>query len=230
MHPRGADSTFPLRARPRRRRPALTVLVFHAFVSRPTRLACLLVVLLVAGLGLQCEDRTSSGTPPPFDTTATRDVPYVATDEDVVTRMLEMAEVGPGDVVYDLGSGDGRIVITAAQRYGARGVGIEIDPYRVYQARENAERAGVAERVTFREQDLFKADFSDATVVTLYLLPEVNLKLRPLLFGQLDPGTRVVSHNFDMGAWSPDSTEQVGPSKVYRWTIPETVPESLRAE
>ena len=168
-----------------------------------------------------------SGRPPPIDTTADRDVPYVASSDAVVTRMLEMAEVGPGDVVYDLGSGDGRIVIAAA-RYGARGVGIEIDPYRVYQARLNAERAGVADRVTFRQKDLFEADFSDATVVTLYLLPEVNRKLRPLLFDQLDPGSRVVSHNFGLGTWPPDSTENVGPSTVSRWTIPETIPDSLQ--
>jgi SAM-dependent methyltransferase len=190
----------------------------------------LLVTALLLGLGPLLGNRCADAprqAPPPFDTVEA-DVPYVATSEDVVTRMLEIAEVGPGDVVYDLGSGDGRIVITAAQRYGARGVGIEIDPYRVYQARQNAERAGVAGRVTFREQDLFEADVSDATVVTLYLLPAINKKLRPLLFEQLDPGTRVVSHNFGMGNWAPDSTEQVGPSTVYRWTIPETIPDSLR--
>lgn len=161
------------------------------------------------------------------DSTAERDVPYVPTSEDVVTRMLELAEVGPGDTVYDLGSGDGRIVITAAQRYRARAVGIEIDPVRVWEARQNATAAGVEDRVTFKLGDLFEADFSDATVVTLYLLPEVNLKLRPLLFDQLKPGTRVVSHNFDMGAWTPDTTETVGPSVIYRWTIPETPPDSL---
>jgi SAM-dependent methyltransferase len=190
----------------------------------------LLVTALLLGLGPLLGNRCADAprqAPPPFDTVEA-DVPYVATSEDVVTRMLEIAEVGPGDVVYDLGSGDGRIVITAAQRYGARGVGIEIDPYRVYQARQNAERAGVAGRVTFREQDLFEADVSDATVVTLYLLPAINKKLRPILLEQLDPGTRVVSHNFGMGTWAPDSTEQVGPSTVYRWTIPETIPDSLR--
>jgi len=192
------------------------------------RLVLLAALLLGVGplLGTGCEDAPRNS-PPPIDTTGA-DVPYVASSEDVVTRMLEIAEVRPGDVVYDLGSGDGRIVITAAQRYGARGVGIEIDPYRVYQARENAERAGVADRVTFREQDLFEADFSDATVVTLYLLPTLNEKLRPLLFEQLAPGTRVVSHNFGMGTWAPDSTEQVGPSTVHRWTIPDTIPDSLR--
>lgn len=186
------------------------------------------MILLATGLllGNGCGDEYSGG-PPPVDTTVDRDVPYVTSSEAVITRMLEMAEVGPGDVVYDLGSGDGRIVIAAA-RYGAQGVGIEIDPYRVYQARLNAEQAGVADRVTFREQDLFKADFSDATVVSLYLLPGVNQKLRPMLFDQLEPGTRVVSHNFGLGNWPPDSTEQVGPSTVHLWTIPETIPDSLR--
>lgn len=192
--------------------------------------AAILGLLLGVGLllGNGCGDEYTGG-PPPVDTTINPDVPYVTSSEAVVTRMLEMAEVGPGDVVYDLGSGDGRIVIAAA-RYGARGVGIEIDPYRVYQARLNAERAGVADRVTFRQQDLFEADFSDATVVTLYLLPGVNRTLRPRLFDQLSPGTRVVSHNFGFGNWPPDSTEQVGPSTVYRWTIPETIPDSLRDE
>lgn len=168
------------------------------------------------------------GNPPTPDTSLNLDVPYVPTPDDAVAQMLELADVGPTDVVYDLGSGDGRIVIMAAQRYGAHGVGIEIDPYRVYQARMNAIEAGVEERISFREQDLFEADFSDATVVTLYLLPGVNRDLRPLLFEQLEPGTRVVSHNFEMGAWAPDSTVRVGPSEVHLWTIPETPPDSLR--
>jgi len=195
------------------------------------RRCILLPVILLATsvlFGVECKSGSTRGSAPPIDTTFDRDVPYVASSDAVVTRMLEMAEVGPGDVVYDLGAGDGRIVIAAAQRYGARGVGIEIDPYRVYQARQNAERAHVIDRVTFREEDLFEANFSDATVVTLYLLPEINMKLRPLLFEQLEPGTRVVSHNFDMGNWAPDSTERVGPSVLYRWTIPETIPDSLQ--
>lgn len=166
----------------------------------------------------------------PADSTADTDVPYVPTDQEVVNRMLELADVFVGDVVYDLGSGDGRIVITAAQRYRARGVGIEIDPVRVWEARENAVEAGVSDRVEFRQQDLFDADFSEATVVTLYLLPEINMKLRPTLFEQLDPGTRVVSHNFDLGNWEPDSTETVGPSTIHLWTIPEEIPPELQQE
>ncbi len=199
-------------------------------LSRPYSL--LLTGLLLAGLLLAgcTQEDPSVGNPPPPDTSLNLDVPYVPTPDDAVAQMLELAEVGPTDVVYDLGSGDGRIVIMAAQRYGAHGVGIEIDPYRVYQARMNAIEAGVEERVSFREQDLFEADFSDATVVTVYLLPGVNRELRPLLFEQLAPGTRVVSHNFEMGAWAPDSTMQVGPSEVHLWTIPESPPDSLQAE
>src|SRR5919109_1152283 len=130
-----------------------------------------------------------------------RDVPYVPTPERVVDKMLELAKVGPQDVVYDLGSGDGRIVIAAARKHGARGVGIDIDPQRIKEGRDNARRAGVADRVEFREGDLFKADIGDATVVTLYLMSSVNLRLRPKLLNELKPGTRVVSHAFGMGDW-----------------------------
>jgi SAM-dependent methyltransferase len=155
------------------------------------------------------------------------DVPYVPTPEPVVDRMLELADVGPDDVVYDLGSGDGRIVIRAARKYGARGVGIEIDPELVKEARQNAKNAGVSDLVEFRQGDLFKSDFSDATAVTLYLLPSVNQKLRPMLFEQLTPGTPVVSHDFDMGKWSPERTVDVSGDTIYRWTIPEEVPDHL---
>jgi ubiquinone/menaquinone biosynthesis C-methylase UbiE len=150
-----------------------------------------------------------------------RDVPYVPTPDKVVERMLEIAQVGPNDVVYDLGSGDGRIVIAAARKHGARGVGIDIDPDRVREARDNARSAGVSERVEFREGDLFKANLSEATVVTLYLLSSVNLQLRPKLLSELKPGTRIVSHAFDMGDWKPIRTEKVGTSTVYYWVVPE---------
>jgi SAM-dependent methyltransferase len=156
------------------------------------------------------------------------DVPYVPTPEAVVQRMLELGEVGPDDVIYDLGSGDGRIVITAAEQYGSRGVGIDIDPQRIQEANTNAQAAGVTNRVEFRQQDLFQADFSEATVVTLYLLPEVNLRLRPQLLEQLQPGTRIVSHAFDMGDWEPEQVEEVDGRTIYVWTVPEEVPESLR--
>jgi len=150
-----------------------------------------------------------------------RDVPFVPTPEAVVDEMLRLAKVGPGDVVYDLGSGDGRIVITAAQKHGARGVGIDIDPQRIKEATENARKAGVAERVEFRQGDLFKADIRDATVVTLYLLSSVNLQLRPKLLAELKPGTRVVSHAFEMGDWKPVATRKVGATQVYYWVVPE---------
>jgi SAM-dependent methyltransferase len=154
------------------------------------------------------------------------DVPYVPTPEVVVQKMLEMGEVDANDVVYDLGSGDGRLVITAAREFGAqRAVGIEIMPRLVEEANANAEKAGVADRVEFRQQDLFEADFSEASVVTLYLLPEVNLRLRPQLLSQLKPGTIVISHAFDMGDWAPEETVRVeGPNRVhtlYKWTVPE---------
>ena len=150
-----------------------------------------------------------------------RDVPFVPTPGAVVDEMLRLAKVGPGDVVYDLGSGDGRIVITAAQKHGARGVGIDIDPQRIKEATERARKAGVADRVEFRQGDLFKADIRDATVVTLYLLSSVNLQLRPKLLAELKPGTRVVSHAFEMGDWKPVETRKVGATTVYYWVVPE---------
>lgn len=164
------------------------------------------------------------------DSTVVVDVPYVGTPQAVVDRMLQLANVSEDDVVYDLGSGDGRIVIRAARKYGARGVGIEIDPERAQEARANAEAAGVSDQVEFRHQDLFEADFSDATVVTLYLLSVVNRKLRPKLFEQLDPGTRVVSHDFGMGRWEPDTTVKEGDSEIHLWRIPEEIPPSLEQE
>ena len=127
------------------------------------------------------------------------EVPYVPTHEKVVAEMLKVAQVGENDILYDLGSGDGRIVITAAKEFGARGVGVDIDPARIREARENAVKAGVADKVKFLQQDLFETDIREATVVTLYLLPEVNRRLRPKLLSDLEPGTRVVSHNHDMG-------------------------------
>ena len=150
-----------------------------------------------------------------------RDVPFVPTPERVVEKMLEVAKVGPKDVVYDLGSGDGRIVIAAARKHGARAVGIDIDPERIKEARDNARRAGVSDRVEFRQEDLFKADFSEATVVTMYLLTGVNQRLRPKLLAELKPGTRLVSHAFDMGDWKPTQTHKVGTSTVYYWVVPE---------
>ena len=147
------------------------------------------------------------------------DVVFVPTPPQVVDRMLDVARVGRGDVLYDLGCGDGRIVIEAAKRFGTRGVGIDIDPQRIAEARANARAAGVEHLVQFRNADLFETDFSEATVVTLYLLPSLNVKLRPKLWKELRRGARVVSHDFDMGDWKPLQTHQLGNRTVYFWTI-----------
>jgi SAM-dependent methyltransferase len=148
------------------------------------------------------------------------DVVYVPTPEAVVDEMLRVANVGPKDVLYDLGSGDGRIPITAARRFGTRGLGIDIDPQRVREARDNAERAKVADKVRFVEGDLFELDLSEATVITLYLLPALNLRLRPRLLA-LKPGTRIVSHDFSMGDWEPEKVIEVGHKTVYFWRVPQ---------
>lgn len=147
------------------------------------------------------------------------DVIFVPTPPQVVDRMLEVARVGRGDVLYDPGCGDGRIVIEAAKRFGTRGVGIDIDPQRIAEARANAKAARVDHLVQFRNADLFETDFSEATVVTLYLLPSLNVKLRPKLWKELRRGSRVVSHDFDMGDWKPLQTHQIGNRTVYFWTI-----------
>ena len=147
-------------------------------------------------------------------------VPYVSTPPDVVRHMLALGRVGHGDTVYDLGCGDGRIVIEAARRHGARGVGIDLGPDRIREARENARRAGVERRVRFQQADLFATDLGPATVVMLYLLFEVNLKLMPQLWRQLRPGSRVVSHDFHMGGqWPPDQIVRLRDKSLYAWTI-----------
>ena len=159
------------------------------------------------------------------------DVPYVPTTEAAVQAMLKLGEVKKTDVVYDLGCGDGRIVIAAAKGIGARGVGIDINPVRIGEAKENARKAGVEDLVRFEENDLFEADIHEATVVTLFLLPHINLKLRPKLLHDLKPGTRIVSNTFDMGDWKPEK-EFIVPDtevdsflshKLYLWIVPGTV-------
>lgn len=177
------------------------------------------------------------------------DVPYLPTPQNVVEEIIKLADVKPDDILYDLGSGDGRIIITAAKKFGTQGVGVELNPERIQDAKENARKAGVSDRVQFLQQDLFQTDLSKATVVTMYLLPEVNLKLRPELFRQLKPGTRVVSHDFDMGTWKPQRVVRVqGPASgeymlfrdetcyttlapaqqrqhtLYYWVIPKNIP------
>ncbi len=163
---------------------------------------------------------------------ASEEIPFITTPDNVTLEMLRLAKVGPRDHLIDLGSGDGRIVITAARRFGASGLGVEIVPDLVQRSRDNAARAGVAHKVEFREQDLFKTDLSKATVVTMYLLPEVNLQLRPTLLA-LKPGTRIVSHDWDMGDWTPDHTITVAApdktigreksSRLHLWVVPARV-------
>lgn len=153
------------------------------------------------------------------------DVPYVPTKEVVVEEMLKMANVSGNDVLYDLGSGDGRIPITAAKKFGTRGVGVDINPLRIEEANANAKNANVTDKVKFIEGNLFDMDFSEATVLTLYLLPQVNMKLRPKILN-LKPGTRVVSHNYDMGDWEPEQVKKIETDNgyvhtIYYWVVPE---------
>jgi len=173
--------------------------------------------LLPAGVLLAAAAWAQS-TPPRLD------VPYVPSPNPVVEGMLKLAGVKSGDVVYDLGCGDGRIVIAAAKTYGAKGVGVDINPERVEEARANAKSAAVESLVKFEENDLFKAKIGDATVVTLYLLPDVNERLKPKLLQELKPGTRIVSHSFDMGDWKPEREELVDGRHIYLWTVPARKP------
>jgi trans-aconitate methyltransferase len=179
-----------------------------------TRLKTTLLLLLIAS-ALSAQEAPKLRAP---------DVRYEPTENEIALAMLKLANVKNTDLVYDLGCGDGRIVILAAQRFGARGVGIDIDPQRIKEARENARKAGVAGKVEFRNEDLFEADISKASAVMLYLFPWVNLKLRPKLLNELKPGTRVVSHSHHMGDWVPEKEIEVGGDKVYFWIIPERKP------
>ena len=206
--------------------------------QRTAMLLALALTPIVTGCGLTVDATPQANPQTPASTTAQTptlgkpDVVYVPTPPAVVERMLAMAEVNQNDVLYDLGSGDGRIPIAAVRDRGvSRAVGIDIDPQRIREANANAEEAGVTDRVRFLNQDLFESNFSDATVVTLYLLPKLNVQLRPQLLQQLEPGTRIVSHDFDMGEWVPERTEQVEANgrmhTVYLWTVPENPPANL---
>jgi SAM-dependent methyltransferase len=178
------------------------------------------VLLVAVGLGgaLAAGAQTPPSAPLPS-------VPYIPTPEPIVLEMLRLAQVSRDDVVYDLGSGDGRIVITAARRFGARAVGIEQEPHLVEQSIAKAKELAIDDRVRFVQGDLFEADLSSATVVTLYLLPEVNLKLRPKLLAELRPGSRIVSHNYDLGSWRPNRRVSImhegTEHTVYYWVVPE---------
>jgi cyclopropane fatty-acyl-phospholipid synthase-like methyltransferase len=171
--------------------------------------------VVIAALAAPASAQTSTQAP-----LRSPDVIFVPTPQEVVDAMLEVAKVTKTDVVYDLGSGDGRIPVTAAKKYGARAVGIDIDPQRIKEANANAQSAGVTDKVKFLNQDLFTTDISEASVVTLYLLPSLNVKLMPKLKAELKPGTRIVSHAFDMGDWKPEQTLNVNGRTVYYWTIP----------
>jgi ribosomal protein L11 methylase PrmA len=155
----------------------------------------------------------------PFGAPRSPDVIYVPTPQLVVDAMLKVAQVTATDVIYDLGSGDGRIPIAAAKQFGARGIGIDIDPQRIAEANANAKAAGVTDKVKFLNQDLFTTDISEATVVTLYLLPSLNLKVRPKLCKELKPGARIVSHAFDMGNTKPEQTLNVDGRTIHHWTL-----------
>jgi SAM-dependent methyltransferase len=185
----------------------------------PARRLVLLGLLVAAAGPARAQLEVLGGDPP---VVPGKDVMWVPTPDAAVDRMLAMAGVGPRDLVYDLGSGDGKIAIAAARRFGARAVGIEYAAEMVELSRANALKAGVGDRVRFRQADLFASDFSEATVVTLYLLTTINLKLRPQIL-EMRPGTRVVSHMFRMGDWEPDESARVGSSDVYLWVVPAQV-------
>ena len=177
----------------------------------------MLLVLLFLSVNSVGQDYFSNG----------YDVPYVPTRYEVVDEMLKMADVKADDILYDLGCGDGRIVITAAEKIGSRGIGIDINPVRIEESEEKAIKAEITEKVRFIEQDLFEADISEATVVTLYLLESINIKLRPKLFRELKPGTRIVSHNYSMGEWKPERSTKVNTGgiehSVFFWVLPSNV-------
>ncbi|MGH8617862.1 MAG: SAM-dependent methyltransferase [Burkholderiales bacterium] len=190
-------------------------------MNLPRVLACASLALVAAAPPLSAQQ------PLPLQYPASLDVPYVPTNQPAVEAMLRIANVGPGDTLIDLGSGDGRIAITAARNYGARALGVDLDPQRIKEANDNLRGLppGVAERVSFRQQNIFETPLKDATVVTMYLLPRVNLQLRPRLLKELKPGTRVVSHDFHMEEWRADITASVrgSGSTIYYWVIPADV-------
>jgi SAM-dependent methyltransferase len=197
--------------------------------QKPSLRAALAALVTVATVPACATSSAPTNEPDVTSSAPTKDpdVIFVPTPERVVEEMMDLAGVGPGDVVYDLGCGDGRLVIAAAKRGAKKAVGVDIDPERIREARENARGARVQDKVTFIEGDLFEVDFSDATVVTLYLLPELNLRLRPKILA-LPPGTRVVSHAFDMGDWKPEKTAHVAGKTVYAWTVPPRRPPQAR--
>lgn len=189
-----------------------------AVVHQSYKPGMLTSILMVALLPFHLTFASSAAAAPALD------VPYVPTPYEVVDRMLEMAETTPNDYVIDLGSGDGRIVVAAVRDWNVRAaLGIDLDPERVSEAREHAREEGVTDRAKFEQGDLFRKDFTGATVLTMYLLPEVNMRLRPVILEGMAPGTRIVSHAFNMGDWEADETDLVGSSRIYLWTVPAAV-------
>ncbi|HKX51875.1 MAG TPA: class I SAM-dependent methyltransferase [Candidatus Binatia bacterium] len=190
---------------------------------KPLHRLSLAAILVVFALSSFQYARFGPGTAHAQDLESKKIVPFVPTPQEVVDKMIELGGVKKGDVVYDLGSGDGRIVITAAKK-GARAVGFDVDGDLVKESRESIRKAGLEKLAEIKQQDILTVDLSPATVVTMYLLPDVNLKLKPNLLKQLKPGSRVVSHAFDMGDWKPDKTERVNGRTIYLWTIPAKAP------
>lgn len=182
------------------------------------------LVVTSGASALRAQDESSADKP------VKKDVPYVPTPQPVVDRMLEMADVKKGDKVYDLGCGDGRIVVTAAKKYGATGIGVDIDPERIKESNDNAKSAGVTDKVKFEIKDLFTMDFKDADVLAMYLLPTVNMQLRPKILSDMKPGSRVVSHSFDMDDWKPDAEDEVDSSTIYFWIVPAKVEGAWQAK
>lgn len=190
-------------------------------VSRAAGILAFVVAMASADANAQCVPGPAHGAAPPSAADMNEaEALYLPTPSRVVEEMLVLAGVSRADVVYDLGSGDGRIPIAAAQAYGARGVGIELDGRMIERARCNARAAGMESLVEFRQEDLYRTDLRDATVVTLFLFPEMNLRLMPKLLAELRPGTRIVSHRFGLGDWPPERTIVVGGSSLLLWTVP----------
>jgi SAM-dependent methyltransferase len=179
----------------------------------------LALAMLAAGSAVACPSGHTKASPSAAELSESEAL-YLPTPQPVVDAMLRLANVGPGDVLYDLGSGDGRIPITAARRYGIRAVGIELDARKIAEARCNARESGVEQRVKFRQADVFEADFREASVVTLFLFPEMNRRLRPRLRAELAPGTRIVSHRFDLGDWPPDRRAEIDGHAIFLWIVP----------
>ena len=214
-------TTASIRVAARRTRPRAGRVTAHG-----TAAAALITALVIGAPGLAAAQATAPVTPDasqaPAAPTHAPDVVFVPTPPAVVAAMLDLAEVTDKDTVYDLGSGDGRIVIAAAKRGAKKAVGYEVRPELLVQGRESIVKEGLKDRAEIREGDLFEADLSPASVVTLYLLPSLNLKLMPKLQKELKPGSRIVSHAFDMGTWKPDATREVEGRTIYLWRIPPT--------